>query len=258
MAPIDYTPGARVTFDDLEVLEPQERLLRDLRTGPHGLSSNEASRRLDQYGANALRRHGGPQWPRQLARQLTHPLALLLWLAAALSFAIGSQTIGFAMRAGDHDQRDLRLRPGAAGRARGGGARRLHASACDGACGTARRCDLEATELVPGDVVLLEEGERDAADIRRCRGAVELDLSTLTGESQPVAALAPRCTMRGVPQLAGAGPGVHRHDRAPAGRRAGSSSRPACTRSWAGSPRCPSASRRSRARSSARCAGWRG
>ncbi len=50
-----------------------------------------------QYGPNELRRRGGPRWPRELARQLTHPLALLLWLAAALSFAVGNQTVGVAV-----------------------------------------------------------------------------------------------------------------------------------------------------------------
>ena len=45
---------------------------------------------------------------------------------------------------------------------------------------------IEAVELVPGDVVLLEEGERIAADMRLLSGAVEVDLSTLTGESVPV------------------------------------------------------------------------
>ncbi len=72
-------------------------MLRDLRTSPIGLSSAEAQRRLIQYGPNELSRRGGLQWPKELARQLTHPLALLLWLAAALSFAVGSQTVAIAV-----------------------------------------------------------------------------------------------------------------------------------------------------------------
>src|ERR1019366_5943563 len=62
-----------------------DSLLRHLRTAREGLSTREASRRLAQYGPNQLRRRGGRRWPRELGRQLTHPLALLLWLAAALS-----------------------------------------------------------------------------------------------------------------------------------------------------------------------------
>jgi magnesium-transporting ATPase (P-type) len=43
-----------------------------------------------------------------------------------------------------------------------------------------------AAALVPGDVVLVQEGDRIAADMRLISGGVEVDLSTLTGESAPV------------------------------------------------------------------------
>ncbi|HEV2243763.1 MAG TPA: cation-transporting P-type ATPase [Streptosporangiaceae bacterium] len=79
------------------MLEPRERLLRDLQTSEHGLSSREAARRLLQYGPNMLRRRVGARWPGEIARQLTHPLALLLWVAALLSFAVGSQTVAIAV-----------------------------------------------------------------------------------------------------------------------------------------------------------------
>jgi magnesium-transporting ATPase (P-type) len=46
--------------------------------------------------------------------------------------------------------------------------------------------DIEARSLVPGDVLLIEEGERICADARLISGTVEVDMSTLTGESVPV------------------------------------------------------------------------
>jgi calcium-translocating P-type ATPase len=49
-----------------------------------------------------------------------------------------------------------------------------------------RRQEIVASTLVPGDVLLLAEGDRISADARLLSGAVEVDLSTLTGESQPV------------------------------------------------------------------------
>ena len=49
-----------------------------------------------------------------------------------------------------------------------------------------RRCAVPARVLVPGDVLLLAEGDRVSADARLLDGAVEIDLSTLTGESHPV------------------------------------------------------------------------
>src|SRR5579862_3908070 len=73
------------------------RLLRDLRSSPDGLSSSEAQRRLRQYGRNMLVRRGGRRWPRNLLRQVTHPLALLLWGAAALALAAGISTVAIAI-----------------------------------------------------------------------------------------------------------------------------------------------------------------
>ncbi|MGB7587080.1 MAG: cation-transporting P-type ATPase, partial [Solirubrobacterales bacterium] len=60
--------------------DPNERidlLLRDLRALRGGLSQREAERRLITHGPNELERRRGRRWPRELARQFTHPLALL-------------------------------------------------------------------------------------------------------------------------------------------------------------------------------------
>src|SRR5690242_4192317 len=69
------------------VHEPVPLLLRDLHTTVRGLTSREAARRLVVYGPNELHRRGGRTWPRELVRQFTHPLALLLWAAAVLALA---------------------------------------------------------------------------------------------------------------------------------------------------------------------------
>jgi len=167
------------------VLEPRNRLLRDLRTSEQGLSSREAARRLVQYGPNVLTRRRPVRWTREIARQLTHPLALLLWLAAVLSFAVGSTVVGAAvvlviiLNAAFAFAQEVQ-----AERAVEALAEYMPQRV------TVLRDDkpavLEATGLVPGDVVLLEEGERIAADMRILSGAVEVDLSALTGESVPV------------------------------------------------------------------------
>jgi magnesium-transporting ATPase (P-type) len=74
-------------------------LFRDLRTSPAGLSAREAARRLEVYGLNELARRGGRRWPGELARQFTHPLALLLMLAAVLAWVSGSPSLGVAIAA---------------------------------------------------------------------------------------------------------------------------------------------------------------
>lgn len=59
--------------------EPLSRLRRDLHTGPHGLSSREADRRLAVYGPNEVRRRHRRSLLDDLVGQFVHPLALLLW-----------------------------------------------------------------------------------------------------------------------------------------------------------------------------------
>jgi calcium-translocating P-type ATPase len=174
-----------LAIDELEVQEPQDRLLRDLRTSEHGLSSREATRRLAQYGPNLLRRRGGVRWPREVVRQLTHPLALLLWVAALLSFAVGSQKVGTAvvlviiLNAVFAFVQELQAERAVEALAAYMPARVTVLR--DGAPGV-----IETTGLVAGDVVLVEEGERIAADMRLLTGAVEVDMSAITGESVPV------------------------------------------------------------------------
>jgi calcium-translocating P-type ATPase len=168
-----------------DVLEPVEALFRDLRSRPGGLRSREAARRLVAYGPNELERRGGAHWPAQLARQLTHPLALLLFLAAGLAFLAGTLVLGLAVLAvivlnaifAFVQERQAER----AVEALRGYLPQQAAVRRDG-----RRMLVPAVELVPGDVLLVEEGERVPADARLIEGTIEVDLSTLTGESQPV------------------------------------------------------------------------
>lgn len=160
-------------------------LLRDLRSSRDGLTARQAQRRLAQFGPNELTRRAGLRWPRELARQVTHPLALLLWLAAALSFAVGSSTVAIAVLL------VIALNAGFAFVQEQQAERAVEALAAympqhvtvmrDGAPRT-----LEARLLVPGDIVLVAEGERIAADMRMLDGSLQVDASPLTGESAPV------------------------------------------------------------------------
>ena len=62
-----------------------------------GLSTREADRRLTQFGPNEISRTAQSSWIGELVRQFVHPLALLLWVAAALSAASGSATLAIAI-----------------------------------------------------------------------------------------------------------------------------------------------------------------
>jgi calcium-translocating P-type ATPase len=175
-------------------VDPEEavpRLLAHLQTQVDGLDEREAARRLQQVGPNEIRRETGVRWWRSLLDQFIHPLALLLWLAAGLSLVTGVLALAVAIvvvivlnaafafaqeRQAQHATEALRdlLPPHA--RVRRGGV----------------LVEIDATALVPGDLLLLAEGDRLSADARVVGGAVEVDMSPLTGESQPVTRSADR------------------------------------------------------------------
>ena len=169
-------------------VDPQERidsLLTHLGTRAGGLSSREAQRRLVQFGPNTISRQARSGWWRELVRQLAHPLALLLWMAAALAAASGSSTLAIAIVAVIVLNAVLAY------------AQELQAERATEALkellpvrARVRResseLDVPAEELVPGDVVLLAEGDRLSADARLTDGSVEANMAPLTGESQPV------------------------------------------------------------------------
>ena len=185
MSRSEVLPERSSTAPQPDPTEAVEQLLRDLKARSDGLRAREAQRRLTQFGPNELRRQGGRRWPRELARQFTHPLALLLVAAAGLAWAAGIIAVAIAIvvviliNAGFAFIQEMQ-----AERAVETLSEFLpsHATVIrDG-----QHQVIAARELVPGDILLIEEGERISADARLMSGGVEVDASALTGESIPV------------------------------------------------------------------------
>jgi P-type E1-E2 ATPase len=154
-------------------------------TRPHGLTSREAERRLAQYGRNEVTRSGGSGNAAELVRQFAHPLALLLWAAAVLAVLADNVTLAVAIVAVIVVNALLAfLQEVQAERATEALSELLPPQVRvrrDGQAGA-----VDAALLVPGDVLLLAEGDGLSADARLLSGALEVDISPLTGESQPV------------------------------------------------------------------------
>jgi calcium-translocating P-type ATPase len=163
---------------------PVDLLLRDLRASRAGLSEREASLRLERYGPNTLTRRGGRAWPRELREQFTHPLALLLIAAAGLAFVAGTPVLGWAivavviLNAGFAFVQERQAE-------RAVEALRAYLPERTQVLREGVPTPVEVVGIVPGDVLVLGEGHRIPADARILDGAVEVDLSTLTGESVP-------------------------------------------------------------------------
>jgi calcium-translocating P-type ATPase len=167
------------------LIEPVAVVVDRLGTSGRGLSPHEATARLATYGPNQLVTQRGPSMLTALGRQLAHPLALLLWLAAALSLLIQSVTLGVAIVAVILLNAAFAL------------VQERHAEHAVGALSAylpphavvvrdGHRVRIEAHDLVPGDVLVVEEGDAIGADAKVLSGAVEVDISAISGESVPV------------------------------------------------------------------------
>ena len=184
--PVQAAPGNAAPVElATELAEPIELLMRNLHTGRDGLGAREAARRLSAYGPNTLPRSAHTTWPQEIARQLVHPLALLLWLAAALSFLTGSTVLAWAIIGVILINAAVAfLQERHAARAVEALAEYLPPMARALRDGALTR--VSAAELVPGDVISIAEGDRVSADARLISGSLQLDFSALTGESAPV------------------------------------------------------------------------
>jgi len=151
-----------------------------------GLTSNAARERLALEGPNELpSARSTPAW-RLIAAQLFHFFAILLWVAGTLAIVAGMLELGVAiflvvvvngLFAFVQEHRAERA-------ARGLQALlpRRAVVERDGAW-----VEVDALELVPGDLVSLSAGDRISADVSVVRGrGLLIDCSTLTGESVPV------------------------------------------------------------------------
>lgn len=152
---------------------------------PAGLTAAEAAALLERDGPNALPSPPPPAAWRLLAEQFLHFFAVLLWIAAGLAFISGTAPLGVAivlvvvlngLFAFWQEYRAER----AAEQLRGLLPQRVFVVR-DGV-----RKEVDASEVVVGDVVLLAPGDRVPADVQLASAnALEIDTSTLTGESVP-------------------------------------------------------------------------
>jgi calcium-translocating P-type ATPase len=169
---------------NLQILTRQE-VYSKLKTGSGGLSHEDAQKRLAHYGRNAISRVQENRFA-ALAANFTHLMAMLLWAGGLIAFLAGLPHLGIAIWLvnlinGLFSYWQERRAEKAV----------LALASMLPAHSTVMRSGQEhqvlAEELVPGDIILLEEGDRVSADARLVEGNdLFIDQSTLTGESRPV------------------------------------------------------------------------
>jgi Ca2+-transporting ATPase len=163
-----------------------EQVFAALGSDPQGLSPAEAQNRLTRYGPNVLREPPRTPLIRILLANFTHLMALLLWIGGGIAFAAQMPTLGIAIwlvnvinglfsfwQEYKAEQATAALR------------RMLPSYARVRRAGEEVR--ILAERLVPGDVLLLAEGDHISADARLVRETeLRVDQSALTGEAHPV------------------------------------------------------------------------
>jgi Ca2+-transporting ATPase len=166
------------------VISPEDTLV-ELDTNKDGLSEIEVQTRLEQYGPNRIESGGQVSSWKILLHQIASPLIYILLAAMVVTLAIQhwadaivigaviliNTVIGFIQenRAENAIYALIHLTEPKANVRRSG-----------------QEKELDSSDLVPGDIVLLEEGNIVPADLRVLISTrLQIDESLLTGESVP-------------------------------------------------------------------------
>jgi magnesium-transporting ATPase (P-type) len=162
-----------------------EEVAARLETRPDGLAADQVAERLERFGPNKLEEAKPPSDLSILLHQFRSPLIYILLVAAAVTILLEeyidagviaavlalNATIGFVQER--QAERSVRALMGLV-------APRAHVVR-DGI-----EREIASEDLVPGDVVTLESGQRVPADVRlTTTTALTIDESLLTGESLP-------------------------------------------------------------------------
>jgi magnesium-transporting ATPase (P-type) len=161
-----------------------------LDTSPDGLTPDEAAQRLELYRPNLLAEPPPAPFWRKLAGYLIHPMALLLWLAGGVALLNNRAALGLVIwlvvliNASFSFWREYR-----AGKAVNSLKHLLPAYARVVRAGQEVR--IPASEIVPGDILVLAEGDNIPADARLVEEyGLRTNNASLTGESLPARKLA--------------------------------------------------------------------
>ncbi len=152
----------------------------------HGLSADEAGQRLSEHGPNKLEESEGRPWWQTLLDQFRSPLIYILLIAAVVTLLLQEYVDAAAIAAvlilnaaiGFYQERQAEQAVQALMQLVSPTALVLR----DG-----EEREIDAEEVVPGDVVLLASGGKVPADARLLQASsLQVDESLLTGESTAV------------------------------------------------------------------------
>jgi len=169
----------------LPYTETVEKVLADLKSAGGGLTQKEAAERLGTFGRNTIEMKNETSLFEIFIRQFRSFLVYILLIAAAISFAAGEQLDAVAIFAilvinavlgfFQEFKAEKALK-----------ALKKMVVLKTVVMRDGKEREIDAEEVVPGDVVVLREGDKVPADIRIIEAfSLSVDESMLTGESVP-------------------------------------------------------------------------
>ena len=177
--------GVKDHEHDWHTLKP-EQVLKHFEVQDNGLTTDEAKKRLEQYGPNQLKESPRPTFLQTLWEQLNNFVVILLIVASVISALLGDYVEAAAIMAivvlnailGIVQERRAEEALAALKKLAAPDAQVIR----DG-----HRKTVPSYELVPGDIVFLESGNFIPADIRLLEAInLRVEEASLTGESLPV------------------------------------------------------------------------
>ena len=183
-APRVKTDGADIAWHAMSAGDATRHWAVD---SEQGLDADEVRSRLAQYGPNRLAVEPPPSLWAVALGQMSNPMNIMLAIVAVASLAIGQVATGlfvaglvtFNVVMGSRQELKARASVQALAELQVPHARARRSGRVE---------EVEAVDLVPGDIVLLEAGDVVPADGRILTAAtLEVQEAALTGESAPVA-----------------------------------------------------------------------
>jgi Ca2+-transporting ATPase len=152
-----------------------------------GLTDNEAKIRLEKHGSNELREEPAPGSLSLILAQLKEPLVIILMIAAVVSFAVGEWQDSLVILAIVVLNTVMGVTQETKAEKALSALKKLSRPSTKVLRG-GHVISIKSTEVVPGDIILLDAGDFVPADARLIELALlNVDESALTGESVPAA-----------------------------------------------------------------------
>ena len=165
----------------------EKKLFETLKVAPNGLTDEEAKKRLEVYGPNVIKEKKKRSLVLRFIDNFIHLFAIILWVAAGLCFipGVNMPQLGYAIilviiinaifsfmqeyKAEKALESLKKFLPSCSTVLRGG-----------------EIIEIQSMQLVPGDILILNEGDNISADARLIESFnIRTNNSVLTGESDP-------------------------------------------------------------------------